>query len=160
MNGVHWPFNPEGTVMLSPEAQRVIYRLQQRRAAGHSMKQLAGWLRDHHCIEMTAAGVWRILKALPPMPLPSLRLRDGTTATAIDGIIDASFDEIETRAPWRPDCADAIRIDDLALNKFIARYGRAEAERRIAESFGQLLDTDVAMTIDDAGTVHIAEATS
>ena len=53
-----------------------------------------------------------------------------------------------------------ILLDGLPLDEFIARHGRAEAERRIGEGFSQALDAEVAATIDDTGTVHIGERLS
>ena len=48
---------------------------------------------------------------------------------------------------------NALEPDGLPLPDFIARHGRAEAERRIGESFSQALGLDIAATIDAAGTV-------
>ena len=45
----------------------------------------------------------------------------------------------------------------IPLDEFVARHGRAAAERRIAESFSQALDAEVTAMIDDAGTVHIGD---
>jgi hypothetical protein len=74
------------------------------------------------------------------------------------------FGDDPQRGPCEPEPvvelpSGEIRLDGLPLDLFIAQHGRAEAERRIGESFSQLLDADVVATIDDAGTVHIAEAT-
>lgn len=78
-----WPFTINGTPILAPTHQRIIDELRRRYAAGQPMQRLVDWLHLSYGIEITAAGIWRLLEATRVRPkTPSVyRKRDMMNTT-------------------------------------------------------------------------------